>query len=912
MTAPSGTVTFLFTDIEESTRLWRADPVAMRAALFRHDELLRDVIKAHGGLLFKSLGDVVAAAFPSPSGAVMAAMSAQGELRTEPWPTIEPLRVRMGVHTGEAEQRSGDYFGTTLNQAARLMAIAHEGQTLVSGTTAALVEQAVPWVDLGEHRLKDVDRPMRVFQVGDEAFPSLRSLDTFPGNLPVQLSSFVGREEELARVAKAVGETRLVTLVGVGGVGKTRLALQVAADVMPGFPDGAWLVELAPVRDPARVADAFAGAFRVTARPGLSVEDSLVAFLHDQKLLIVVDNCEHLLRPTAALVARIEQSCPGVRVLATSREGVNLRGEQMIMVPSLDLPPEGASVETVAGSEAARLFTDRARAVKADFVVDAANAAGVAEVCTRLDGVALAIELAAARIQSLTPSELAGRLGRRFQLLTGGDRLTVERHQTLRATIDWSYDLCSQDEQRLPGRLSVFAGGATLEAVEAVCGFPPLDQQEVIDLLANLVARSLAVADQTATDTRYRLQETIRQYAQERLGDSEEAELLRCRHADYFIQFAATATPRVFGPGEIEWARRIAMERDNFHAAMSFALQRQDLDRVMGLICELPTHNYQMERLIVFDPHPVLSLPGASDHPGLGRVLWEAADRASVVNDFDRGQSYLQEAEAAVRRLGPSPGYLDVITLNMTLHQDMSDLRGFSEICLAKAQHELEGGRLATAAFALAGHVGGLAWDQPAAGGGNGYPRSRVGSTLGHAERNRREPGVPSHRPGSHRPRNRQKVAIGRGHKRNGELDAPADRVHCSSATRRMGSPASTRPKALLVGQTVRGRGPGDTSPSVQLCCQSALIARPGRGGRIARRGSRSQPSDIRRKLAPKRGAARSRIGRSDPALHGGPFRRLSAPCPTRLHGNRGAVDWRGQNARIACEGSSHGPQPGL
>jgi predicted ATPase/class 3 adenylate cyclase len=714
MSPPSGTVTFLFTDIEGSTRLWQADEPAMRAALSRHDQLLRQAIADHDGMVFSSMGDGMAAAFSSASAAVVAALDAQRSLGTEVWPTSSPLRVRMGLHIGEVEFRDGNYFGTAVNRAARLMAIGHGGQVLVSSTLAEVAgDIGTGLVDLGEHRLRDLDLPMRVFQVGDARFPPLRSLDAVPGNLPLQLSSFIGREDELLLIGKALQENRLVTLVGVGGVGKTRLALQASADVLPGFPDGVWLVELAPVRDPERVADAFAGAFQVTPRPGSSLNQSIVAFLHDQRLLIVLDNCEHLLRPVAEMVAEIERACPGVRILATSREGLSLRGERMIMVPSLDLPTEGATVETVAASQAVRLFTERASSVKGDFVIDAANASDVAEVCRRLDGVPLAIELASARIQLLTPAELAGRIGQRFRLLTGGDRLAVGRHQTLRTTIDWSYDLCREDEQRLLARLSVFSGGASLEAVEAVCGFAPVGDEEVIDVLANLVARSLAVADQTPTQTRYRLLETIRQYAQERLEESGEVDLLRCRHADHFIRFAAFATPQVFGPGEIEWGRRIAKEHDNFHAAMGFALQRQDVDRVMGLICHLPTHLDQVERLIVFDPHPVLELPGAWDHPGVGRVLWEAADRANAVNDFARCETYLTEAEEAVRLLGPSPGYLDVITLCMDLHRDMSDPEGFSEISLARYQRELAAERAATAAFGFAGYVGSLAWTNP-------------------------------------------------------------------------------------------------------------------------------------------------------------------------------------------------------
>jgi predicted ATPase/class 3 adenylate cyclase len=713
MALASGTVTFLFTDIEGSTRLWESAPEEMRVALARHDEIVGHAIEAHSGTVFKNLGDGAAAVFNTPSQAIRAGVEAQRGLAAESWATDEPLRVRMGLHTGEAEQRDGDYFGTTLNRTARLMAIGHGGQILVSGATAPLVEDIVTLVYSGEHRLRDLDRPMRVFQVGNERFPPLRSLDAFPGNLPLQLSSFVGREEETRRVGKALEQHRLVTLTGVGGVGKTRLALQVAGEMLPRFPDGAWLVELAPVRDPDRVTDAFAGVFQVAARPGLTLGDSLTAFLRDQTLLIVVDNCEHLLRPVAALIATIEKSCPGVRILATSREGLGLQGEILTLVPPLAVPLEEEPAERVVDSEAVRLFAERARATRADFEVNDTNVEAVARICTRLDGVPLAIELAAARINTLSTSELALRLDHRFRLLSGGDRLAVERHQTLRATIDWSYDLCTEPERRLLARLSVFAGGATLDGVETVCGFEPIEIDDVIDLLGSLVARSLVIADHGVSDTRYRMLETIRQYGDEHLAETAERDVMRTRHCDYFIAFAAVATPQVFGPGEREWARRLAAENDNFQSAMRFALECEDVDRVMGLICQLPTHEHQMDRLIVFDPQRVLALPGASNHSGVARVLWEAADRANTVNDFEGARRYLMEAEDAVARLGPGPGYLDVITLSMMLRRDMSDFRSFSEISLAVSARALESGRLAIAAEGLAGYVGVLAWIDP-------------------------------------------------------------------------------------------------------------------------------------------------------------------------------------------------------
>jgi len=403
---PSGTVTFLFTDTEGSTQLWEAAPDAMRAALAWHDSILRVAIEAHDGYVFATGGDGFAAAFARAGDALAAGEKARMALVSEEWPEEAPLRVRMALHTGEAAERDGNYFGGAVNRAARLMAVGHGGQLLVSAATAELLT-GTELVDLGEHRLRDLDRPLRVFQVGEGRFPALRTLDAFPGNLPLQLSSYIGREKELERAAAALADSRIVTLTGVGGVGKTRLALQVAAEVLPRFTDGAWLVELAPVRDPDGVPDAVAAVFEVTPHRGQSLLQALVEFLRGKQLLLVVDNCEHLLEPAATLIETLERACPRVAVLATSREGLGIDGERMLAVPSLVSPKAEASPEAVAEAAAVRLFVDRAQAVKAEFSVTGDNAAAVAQVCRRLDGVPLAIELAAARVQAMNPAELA-------------------------------------------------------------------------------------------------------------------------------------------------------------------------------------------------------------------------------------------------------------------------------------------------------------------------------------------------------------------------------------------------------------------------------------------------------------------------------------------------------------------------
>jgi predicted ATPase/class 3 adenylate cyclase len=584
VSAPSGTVTFLITDIEGSTRLWQADESAMRAALSRHDELLRKAVADHDGVVFSSMGDGMAAAFWSASAALAAAVTAQRLLGAETWAIAAPIRVRMGIHTGEAVARDGDYFGTAVNRTARLMAIGHGGQLLCSSVTAEIVGDGVVLVDLGEYRLRDLERPMHVFQIGEGNFPALRSLDSFLGNLPLQVSSFVGRERELVRGIEALGASRVVTFTGVGGVGKTRLGLQVAAEVLPRFRDGAWLVELAPVRDPDQVAGAVAAVFGVSARAGQNIEDALVEFLRTKQMLLVVDNCEHLLEAVADLVDRIEHSCPRVVVLATSREGLALDGEQILALPSLGTPDGQADLDTISRADAVDLFVQRARHVDGDFALTGENAAAVAQVCRRLDGVPLAIELAAARIQAMTPSELARGLDHRFDTLAGGRRRAVQRHQTLRAAIDWSYDLLSEPERRLLARLSVFAGGCTRHSAEAVCGWDPLHPSAVFALLSGLVARSLVVAQRQGSDTRYRLLETIREYGEERSAEHGETAGLRARHAEHYLHLARRLFEAAAGPGEADTARRLRAEEDNLLAAMANAVDTGDLDVALGLL----------------------------------------------------------------------------------------------------------------------------------------------------------------------------------------------------------------------------------------------------------------------------------------------------------------------------------------
>ena len=585
---PTGTVTFLFTDIEGSTKLWEQHPEAMRAALARHDALLRQCIEAHGGFLVKTTGDGVHAAFSTANLALEAALASQFALAAETWGLPMPLPVRMGLHTGATEERDGDYYGPPLNRAARLVAAGHGGQTLLSDVTQGLVRDALPSTaslrDLGQHRLKDLGRPEQVFQLCQPSlpadFPPLRSLDNpaLPNNLPQQPTSFIGRETQVGEVKALLGKTRLLTLTGAGGAGKTRLSLQVAADLLDGEGNGVWLVELAGLSDLALVPQAVADVLGVKEQAGKTIQASLLDWLKPKQLLLILDNCEHLVAACALLAADILRNCPLVHLLASSREPLNVAGEQTYRVPSLTLPDpkQAQTVESLSQYEAVRLFIERARAVQPSFSVTDASAPAVAQVCFHLDGIPLAIELAAARVRSLSVEEISRRLDQRFRLLTGGSRDRLPRQQTLRALIDWSYDLLTEPEKTLLRRLSVFAGGWTLSAAEVVCAGEPVEDFEVLDLLTALVDKSLVVAEPAGDGMRYRLLETIRQYGMDRLGERGEVEAVRDGHLAWCVALAAEADQQGRGPNQAAWLSRLEAEHDNLRAGLSWGLPPEE------------------------------------------------------------------------------------------------------------------------------------------------------------------------------------------------------------------------------------------------------------------------------------------------------------------------------------------------
>jgi predicted ATPase/class 3 adenylate cyclase len=644
LAAPSGTVTFLFTDLEGSTRLWEEQPEAMRDALQRHDELLTGAVDAHGGYLVKTTGDGIHAAFATADAAVAAAVAGQRSLLDEDWGETGPLKVRMGLHTGAAELREGDYYGPAVNRAARLMAAAHGGQIVLSNATEELVRDDLPpsvsLEDLGEHRLKDLGRTEHVFQVNAPGLPTLfaelQSLDAYRTNLPVQLTSFVGRDADVETVRELVEGHRIVTLTGPGGVGKTRLAISVAAESIDRFADGTWLVELASV-EALPVVDVIAGVLGVEVAPARTIEDVLLDTLRSRSALLVIDNCEHVVTEVRRVVETILRDAPGVSILATSREGLRIGGEQLYSVPSLDK------------NAAARLFVDRAKSVDPTIEADPARSPAIARVCRTLDGIPLAIELAAARVSMFSLDDLAKRVEQRFRLLTGG-RGRIERHQTLRAAIDWSYDLLTDDERIAFARLSVFAGGCTLEAAEAVLADDDLARDFVLDMLSSLIDKSLLMVDRSRPETRYAMLQTVRQYGEERLVASGDAEAVRARHVAWCVQFARSAGRGMYSPDEPVWLDRLEAEMDNLQVAVAWAVATDDADAAMRIGGAFPRQ--AMARPLLgtgYLAEQAMAVRGGDAHPARARVLAEAAYVAFLRTDDAAAEELLDRALAEMR-----------------------------------------------------------------------------------------------------------------------------------------------------------------------------------------------------------------------------------------------------------------------
>ncbi len=641
MIRPTGAVTFLVTDIEQSTRRWEEQPDAMRAALGRHDAILRQAIESNGGFLFKHTGDGVLAAFSVPRAAIDAAIAAQRELE---------LPVRMGVCTGEAEARNDDYYGPPLNRAARIMAAGHGGQVIVAEATAAIVA-GVDLLDLSEHRLRDLSRPQRLYQVRakglKETFPPLKSLNAALGNLPAQATSFLGREKEVKEVAALLRRSRFVTLTGVGGVGKTRLAIQVATETSAGeYPDGAWMIELAAVRDPTAIAHTLAAAVNSQPSQGQTVEQGLMTSLAGRRLLLIFDNCEHLIDAAASLAHRIVTQCAQVTILATSREALMIDGERIFPVPSLGFQ-EGTPAPAV------ELFVDRARAVAAE-VEPARDEAAVREICRRLDGIPLAIELAAARTRTMSPAQIRDNLNVRFRLLTGGMRGALERHQTLRHAIQWSYDLLSPAERVLLVRASVFAGGFTREAAESVCAGGVVESFEILDLLDSLVRKSLVTAERSDAGMRYGLLETIRQFAEERLAEMGEVGANSLRHAQFFADDSDAHFKKWLSPRQLDAHEWLDREMDNLRSAFRWARDNEQTD----LAARIASNVGDMARLRLRDEaanwaKEIVDPARATRHRRLTVLLTWAASSAWSFGRLEEGRRYGEEAIALIG----DPGY---------------------------------------------------------------------------------------------------------------------------------------------------------------------------------------------------------------------------------------------------------------
>jgi len=654
------TLTFLFTDIEGSTALLgRLGEEVYAQVLAAHHALIRSALAAHDGREMDTQGDAFFAVFSSPRACVAAVLQMQQAIQDHIWPDGEQVRVRIGIHCGEAARTATGLVGLEVHRAARVAAVAYGGQVLVSETAAALVRDGLPpgavLTDLGVHRLKDLSRPERIFQLqaaGMRAeFPPLRSLGNpaLPNNLPGQLSAFIGREREVAEVRALVESARLVTLTGAGGCGKTRLGLQVAAELLDGSGDGVWVAELAAVTDQDAVAPAISRALRLTVNPGRPVLEALLDALAPQDVLIVVDNCEHLIDDCAKTAEAIVRRCPKVHLLATSREPLGIGGERIYRVPSMSLPGPGEAGPPAPGScDAVALFADRARASGVTLAAGEQASPLAVSICRRLDGMPLAIELAAARLRSMSLAELHDRLDQRFRLLTGGSRTALERQQTLAATVGWSYSLLTGAEQVLLGRLSVFAGGFGLAAAEAVCGSGRLDVLDVASLLGSLVDKSLVVAERAGAGLRYRLLETIRLFAAERLLEAgeEEAAAAHCAH---FLSLAETAAAHLTGPRQGSWLARLDADQANLRRAAGYAASRPDgTALVLRLGVALDRYWWARSRqqeafgLLV----PVLRRPGARADLALFAA---ALDVAAVVAFFIDLAAARQLAEQAVQ-----------------------------------------------------------------------------------------------------------------------------------------------------------------------------------------------------------------------------------------------------------------------
>jgi len=663
----TGTVTFFFSDIEGSTLLLRSQGDAWGPLLERHRELMRDAFLANGGEEVGTEGDSFFVAFPTAPGAVAAAVQAQRALAAERWPEGAEIRVRIGLHTGEASFSAKTYVGLHVHRASRIASVAHGGQVLISSATRALVGQSLPdgveLRDLGEHRLKDLEMPEHLWQlvIADlrSDFAPISSIDATPNNLPRRLTTFLGREREISEVGELLQGHRLLTLTGPGGTGKTRLSLEVAGRMLARYADGVYFVELASITDPDLALPTVAQALNLPDRGGRTIEERLVDYLGEKNMLLVLDNFEQVL-DAAPAVGRLLAAAPNLAVLTSSRSALQVSGEQEYPVPPLGLPDPSRlpPLAQLSQYEAVALFIERARAVKPAFEVTNDNAPAVAEICVRLDGLPLAIELAAARIRILTPQAMLGRLSDRLGLLAGGSRDLPERQQTLRGAIAWSHDLLDETDRALFAAFSVFVGGAGLAEIERVCAEEITG--EVLDTLASLVEKSLLrQADGADGEPRFAMLETIRAYAQERADERGRTDALRAGHAAAYADFAASAAGEVMGHDKRTWLDRLEEDHDNLRAAIAWAVDSGDAEVALRLTSSLwrfwQMRGYLAEGLERLEQ--ALAMSASHDFPALRADALDAAAGVTYWQaEADRSRTYYEEEIEARKALGDRPG----------------------------------------------------------------------------------------------------------------------------------------------------------------------------------------------------------------------------------------------------------------
>lgn len=717
---PTGTVTFLFTDIEASTQAWEKHPELMQSATKRHEEIIRRAVETHGGFAYKFIGDAFQVAFATAPVALFAAIEAQRGLETEDWKGLSPLRVRMALHTGVTEERGDDYVGLVLNRTARLLSAGHGGQILLSQTTYDLARDQLPPTiilrDLGEYLLRDLVRPEHIFQVVatdlPSDFPQLRTPHSVPTNLPSSLSSFIGRQHEIAQVTELLDGARILTLTGPGGVGKTRLAMEVGANIVDRFSDGVWLVELAPLSDPALLPQTIAAALGLREQAAGSIENTILEHVAQKNLLLILDNCEHMIDACARLSATFLSAGAHLKIIATSRQALNIGGEIVWQVPSLSVPKSDQADEDAIGSESVRLFNERAHFVLPSFGVTPANVKTVVQICQRLDGLPLAIELAAARVDMQSLAEINTGMDNRFRLLTGGNRAVLPRHQTLSACLDWSWTLLSSAEQAFLSRLSVFSGTWTLVDAEQVCSDERLNRDRVLELLATLVRKSLVSVHAREKFTSYRLLETIRLYAYERLNDAE-ATRLSTRHRDWYLHlaeefWAQMSTKKQAG----DWTARLSPELDNLRAALEWCQKETSgadkglrLSGALGRFWEkqnaLTEGRHWLSKFLDLTKNSPDDLARARALYAAGRLAHLQGDDAEAITFYEQclkierqdaarlAQTHLDLGEALYRRADyeSASNHLDqAVQLGETIHDSV--LVALAQMRLGMVYHE--------------------------------------------------------------------------------------------------------------------------------------------------------------------------------------------------------------------------------